>query len=41
MVGILIWTTNHKEDEDEAVGLLADLEDKAIKAQYCCFKREL
>ena len=32
---------DHKEDEDEAVGLLADLEDKAIKAQYCCFKREL
>ena len=32
---------DHKEDEDEAVGLLADLEDKASKAQYCCFKREL
>jgi hypothetical protein len=35
------WYVDMDEEVDEDGGVLDELEEKAIQAEYCCFKKEL
>jgi hypothetical protein len=35
------WYIDMEEEVHDVGGVLDDLEDKAIQAEYCCFKKEL